>query len=788
MFDRQIGDRGEAKCHTIVNDVTILSTSQTVHLSIHCQQAVQGRQAGQAMPLGLALIMIGIFTGLLLFNTGQLVTAKTRVTNTADAAVYSGLVWQTRALNFQSYTNRAMVANQVTIAQAVSLRSWSLYGKIAAENMAAVLNAVPVLNVASKAFQSVMSTTEKLIKPVTDVLSGFVDELNGVLSAAQESMYLATFVTTPEVVTEVIRKNDPTFSGDTRYSIIQGGRNAAQWQGFTDQYAEDDIDAMTVRSDLINRSIDPFSAQRDWEFFSHWFYVTPLVRFKMHKQGETRLVMADSADGSGDVRWEWKAKDNLSLNARVWRPFRSTKRIEIPIGWGQAFANSDSAGSLEAGCRQVKNESTDKVTEECERWFRWNRSAEYMSDNNIRSPVSGADSMVRMEHAYHGIRAFRDLSNLGEQDRDPRLVLRVEVEGPLDSVATSGKVGIGSLFNLQPTATSSGSGESLAAIASAEVYFQKPLTENNQTLTEYANGYSPFWDVRLVDTPVGDHALALQLRGVLPSSQDVAPPSVDATEQNSHKLAVDTVNPLENYSAGVYSSTYVADEPLENELSVPTTPEHQQSLDVVTDVFGDLSEQLTRAAESLLSGAVQGVKNAGIQSVGVTVEQVEASADLVVDGLVALQPDIDRAEAEARVIYERVRVEFESIKKDVALAYEVEKTEYELQVEGIQAEQNDIVSNLEGRLLEEADPEERKRLIAEIEIARDVANVTPEEREAELARLLVKVINERSTTYQIDFNTALSIVTLETDIGTSLSEQLRLSCGDVREDYDIDDC
>ena len=89
-------------------------------------------QRGQALPLGLAFIMFGTLLGIVLFNTEQLASEKSRLANTADAAAYSGLIWQARALNFQSYTNRAMVANQVSIAQVVSLASWTTYGKIAA--------------------------------------------------------------------------------------------------------------------------------------------------------------------------------------------------------------------------------------------------------------------------------------------------------------------------------------------------------------------------------------------------------------------------------------------------------------------------------------------------------------------------------------------------------------------------------------------------------------------------------------------------------------------------------
>src|SRR4051812_20366526 len=81
------------------------------------------RQQGQALVLflGFAAALIGIM--LVSFNSGQVTNAKMRAMNAADAAAYSGAVWQARSLNFQAYMNRAMVVNEVTIAQSVSLRS-----------------------------------------------------------------------------------------------------------------------------------------------------------------------------------------------------------------------------------------------------------------------------------------------------------------------------------------------------------------------------------------------------------------------------------------------------------------------------------------------------------------------------------------------------------------------------------------------------------------------------------------------------------------------------------------
>ncbi|WP_432382471.1 pilus assembly protein TadG-related protein [Duganella sp. P38] len=91
--------------------------------------------------LGFAAAMIGMM--LVAFNSGQVTNAKMRAMNAADAAAYSGAVWQARNLNFQAYMNRAMVVNEVTIAQSVSLRSWVGYLDKLVSNINMIAKFVP---------------------------------------------------------------------------------------------------------------------------------------------------------------------------------------------------------------------------------------------------------------------------------------------------------------------------------------------------------------------------------------------------------------------------------------------------------------------------------------------------------------------------------------------------------------------------------------------------------------------------------------------------------------------
>ena len=81
------------------------------------------RQRGQVLPLATLLLLAVAATLFYMFNGGQLVQEKLRLTNTADAVAYSAGVFEARMLNYDAYTNRAIIANQIAIGQAAS---WAL--------------------------------------------------------------------------------------------------------------------------------------------------------------------------------------------------------------------------------------------------------------------------------------------------------------------------------------------------------------------------------------------------------------------------------------------------------------------------------------------------------------------------------------------------------------------------------------------------------------------------------------------------------------------------------------
>ncbi|WP_254926079.1 hypothetical protein [Bordetella genomosp. 11] len=65
---------------------------------------------------------------ILLYNLGQTIAARARLTHAADAAAYSGALIQARALNLLAYINRAQIGHQVAMAHLVTLATWTQFG------------------------------------------------------------------------------------------------------------------------------------------------------------------------------------------------------------------------------------------------------------------------------------------------------------------------------------------------------------------------------------------------------------------------------------------------------------------------------------------------------------------------------------------------------------------------------------------------------------------------------------------------------------------------------------
>jgi len=239
-----------------------------------------------------------------------------------------------------------------------------------------------------------MRTTEKIVSPITAGMLSVSNAVNGALSKAQTAMFASSFAATPEIINNVVKANDNRFSSNTAYSIASQLKNVVDWESFTQRYDPSNKQAMNSRIDVINRSRDPWSKNRDWNFFGSYMPVFGIAKFRLEKRAETRLIEVTTANtdergnqAGSQTDYEWKAKDTLSLQFQ-WFKWKRTRfrwvRYETPIGWGEAIANNQTGDESIEPCPIVDPFRGGNSRPECAKWLGHNKTSEAAADRGLR--------------------------------------------------------------------------------------------------------------------------------------------------------------------------------------------------------------------------------------------------------------------------------------------------------------------------------------------------------------------------------------------------------------------
>ncbi len=745
---------------------------------------MHNRQQGQVLPIGLVVLALGVMGALVLYNTGRMATDKMTLANTADAAAYSGSQWQARALNFQSYSNRAMVANQVSIAQAVSLQSWVAYGAVASENIATVLRPIPVLNVLAAGLETGLTTVEQVMSPVSKAMLKVVDVVNRGLSVSQQAMFVSTFVATPDVVKTIVEHSDERFTINTGFSGLGLANNLSGWESFTQGFDQQDYAAMSERAELVNQSRDAFSQQRNWKFFKNfWYYSTPLLRHRIYREGETRLIQVAGDNGP---QWEWKAKDTMSLHNKLWLVFKS-KRFEIPIGWAEAFANTQDANqTIEPGAC-----TPTSARRHCARFLDVNKRSEYLADTGVRSPVKQKETQIAMR-GYTGLQAFRSLSEATIQSGVAHLKLKVEVAMPEEQAKSSEALGIGGDFS----APVSLPGAHVSSVSVAEVFYQRPdVYENPDQALEKANGYNPYWGARLATVSTADRALAFSLR---PSAASGTKP--EGLPQTADQLGdyQPSGDAAQSEASGFTDANSAQFNPYGTEVSGEVSPPvadfdtvvaslDTQAMGVFQDVIEEeLNEVLKDAVKQMLQGAFDEQIGSARDSIDHLNDRIEQIADDKIEDLISsdmVEPYLNVV-AEAQQIASDYKEEFKRIRDQIAeefgQAVEAVRADLDQQVAAIETQIAQLRERLNSASLNDAAAED---LRAQIALRREDIIAVYKDFKEDLAHQLIDIVSEATDIYVMRLDEALYTVG---EWLRSEEEEIELPWDDITDDDDDD--
>jgi len=427
-----------------------------------------GRQSGQALIVMLAFL--GVLTGgfILVFNVGQTVNDKMKLVSAADAAAYSAALWEARSLNFQSYLNRGIVANEVAIAQLVSLRSWSAYLKRTTNNVALVSQWVPPLAVPIRALARGWEAVDRGLQNGLPPLESGVSRWNvDVLENAQSVAHQQALISAADLVSKVALANESRAEVTEATRILQV-RNGAEWQDrFTTRYRRGSGELRRF-TDLLLSSRDGFSRARRGDLLPA---ASPV---QVSRRGGTDLL----------GEYSWRGVDTLSTHIDLFFIDQ-----EIPMGWGAAeqrrlpvARRGEHGGSL-----------------------RTNPRASRLAQRTMTpSPL------------YRGVPEIRDIGR--PQVRDARtLAYSVALKLPQSKIASADRLllpaGLQMLNGASVGVGPNFAADGLHALSSAEIYFQRPV-ERLDSRREYASLFSPYWQARLSGLPAGTRSLTAPLRGL----------------------------------------------------------------------------------------------------------------------------------------------------------------------------------------------------------------------------------------------------------------------------------
>ncbi len=450
-------------------------------IRINPRQRHQPHQRGQALVWFLATVAASaaVFYGV--YNVGQITAAKQKVVNATDAAALAGANQQARMLNFMAYNNRAMIAADVVVAQAVSLDSWLLFVHQTTQNSSVVLRWVPYVGAALSQISDTMEEVEEkyrlhVVPRLLNANSLFKTLLTDINTAVRATGGLLSNVTAHDV----LAANRTVFNGRTDFAPqpnagiggVTVGANLVAWSQFSAQFANNDRGR--AREVLLS-SVDAFSSVNGRN--GNGATNRSLLAARVEKRGTTQLAGFD----------RWEAQDSWDLRTRGCGPFGLRwcgDNATVPLGWGRADAYNNQATTRS----RIGSTNAQRI-------------AYFLDPQNLTT--------------WSGVPVLTDLSVAARNN--PQLSFISVSAKPTAHNRTSTALGMAP----QPMASVLGSAHmpeqmlsnQVNAISEAVVYFERPqkgigdwtaaawgsqaTLHREDNTKEFASLFNPFWQARL---------------------------------------------------------------------------------------------------------------------------------------------------------------------------------------------------------------------------------------------------------------------------------------------------
>ncbi|MCI2244384.1 MULTISPECIES: pilus assembly protein TadG-related protein [Xanthomonas] len=490
------------------------SSTRTVAQGPTCARA---RMRGQAMPMVLVFLMVLCVGLLVTFNTGQVVGKKVELTNAADAAAYSIAVEQARARNFAAYLNRGRVANEVAIAQVVSLNSWLTMVHSSSVHFEKVVEVAEVLLFWVPALGQVLIGVDRAMTAINSALKVFrrtflqaATTTIGLLDQTFDHPYaLAAEAAVGDLTSEanvfamaskVVKDNVP----DADLTVVGKGvlaKNVLSAGNQLESYNPGERRGLTSTNqggeryrNVVMASRDTFTRARDGTAFGIF-----------NNNGGTDMVEYD----------RWSAVDTFQLKL----PLLFTT-LKIPIGWAGTQAVNNRKPNFFPGMNNGRGWRSPYENNRTYRAYNGTKRSDIAGafiegDPAVIPDFKRNDAFIN-SYRYGISPRYRDVKDAYSQQPDGANagpIYTVEVGTRVDKARTSSALKIGSgRMQLKDQAR----GDQLRAMASAQVYFNRPSELSAFRRSVWGRGdskfekgslFSPYWQARLVQTPISDRTL-----------------------------------------------------------------------------------------------------------------------------------------------------------------------------------------------------------------------------------------------------------------------------------------
>lgn len=447
------------------------------------------QQRGQALVLGIVIAAVGAASLVVLYNFGQTVEARSRLTHAADAAAYSGALVQARALNAIAYVNRSQIAHQVAMAHLVTLGASAQYldamqsqrrrGNPPTSLIAMLFG--PDAGAAYRGAQAPSNGESRLARAfaqhdhvVHQVLEMAAQEIVGDLTASRD-----------RAMREVLAANYPTL-GELKPANASGASPldlrllSDGWPGYAERHAATRKGGLRpATEDTVARYgfLDRRNATRrnPWAVSSR----CPLHRHELRRRGSTWL----GPDG------HWGALDTQSYHA-----LRSNRWIgcyfrEYAMGWGTVQGEK---GRAPDDVEFIEDPPADFSQEDFWRWVEHATSWDIFG--GASNPMANSYAMASARRwPGRGLPAYREVAP--KRLAEP---LRFAVAVSLGSavVKTTDADSAVAAPSGQFRYAALGRTGAVTVSTAAETYFARPERRADGRV-ELATLFRPYWQARL---------------------------------------------------------------------------------------------------------------------------------------------------------------------------------------------------------------------------------------------------------------------------------------------------